>query len=195
MRLALDACRRTQAHPAGHRRNRRRRCRARGLLILKINRRQEMDLGLRGRAAVVSGSTAGIGLAIATTLAAEGAKVVVNGRTEARVATLSAPQSRNISRSRRTAFHANNETQIPAHCSGHCHGRSSGGREKISCDAQFHFINDAVLAALAENQPVSSVDTKKKELAVDPVVALGWSYVGPAKATHGRRRARRSRST
>jgi short subunit dehydrogenase len=43
-----------------------------------------MDLGLRG-AAVVSGSTAGIGLAIATALAAEGAKVVVNGRTEARV--------------------------------------------------------------------------------------------------------------
>src|SRR4051794_31576090 len=35
---------------------------------------------------VVSGSTAGIGLAIATALAAEGAKVVVNGRTEARVA-------------------------------------------------------------------------------------------------------------
>jgi NAD(P)-dependent dehydrogenase (short-subunit alcohol dehydrogenase family) len=44
-----------------------------------------MDLGLRG-AAVVSGSTAGIGLAIVTALAAEGAKVVVNGRTEARVA-------------------------------------------------------------------------------------------------------------
>jgi NAD(P)-dependent dehydrogenase (short-subunit alcohol dehydrogenase family) len=33
----------------------------------------------------VSGSTAGIGLAIAAALAAEGAKVVVNGRTEARV--------------------------------------------------------------------------------------------------------------
>jgi NAD(P)-dependent dehydrogenase (short-subunit alcohol dehydrogenase family) len=45
-----------------------------------------MDLGLRGKAAVVSGSTAGIGLAIATALAAEGAKVVVNGRTEVRVA-------------------------------------------------------------------------------------------------------------
>jgi NAD(P)-dependent dehydrogenase (short-subunit alcohol dehydrogenase family) len=44
-----------------------------------------MDLGLRGKIVVVSGSTAGIGLAIATTLAAEGAKVVVNGRTEARV--------------------------------------------------------------------------------------------------------------
>ena len=44
-----------------------------------------MDLGLRGKIAVVSGSTAGIGLAIATTLAAEGAKVVVNGRTQARV--------------------------------------------------------------------------------------------------------------
>jgi NAD(P)-dependent dehydrogenase (short-subunit alcohol dehydrogenase family) len=44
-----------------------------------------MDLGLKGKTAVVSGSTAGIGFAIAAALAAEGAKVVVNGRTEARV--------------------------------------------------------------------------------------------------------------
>jgi NAD(P)-dependent dehydrogenase (short-subunit alcohol dehydrogenase family) len=44
-----------------------------------------MDLGLKGKIAVVSGSTAGIGFAIAAALAAEGAKVVVNGRTEARV--------------------------------------------------------------------------------------------------------------
>jgi NAD(P)-dependent dehydrogenase (short-subunit alcohol dehydrogenase family) len=45
-----------------------------------------MDLGLKGKTAVVSGSTAGIGFAIAAALAAEGASVVVNGRTEARVA-------------------------------------------------------------------------------------------------------------
>jgi len=44
-----------------------------------------MDLGLSGKIAVVSGSTAGIGFAIAAALAAEGAKVIVNGRTEARV--------------------------------------------------------------------------------------------------------------
>ena len=44
-----------------------------------------MDLGLRGKIAVVSGSTAGIGLAIAAALAAECAKVVVNGRTQSRV--------------------------------------------------------------------------------------------------------------
>jgi NAD(P)-dependent dehydrogenase (short-subunit alcohol dehydrogenase family) len=44
-----------------------------------------MDFGLKGKVAVVSGSTAGIGLAIANALAEEGAKVVVNGRTEARV--------------------------------------------------------------------------------------------------------------
>jgi NAD(P)-dependent dehydrogenase (short-subunit alcohol dehydrogenase family) len=44
-----------------------------------------MDFGLKGKKAVVSGSTAGIGLAIATALAVEGAAVVINGRTEARV--------------------------------------------------------------------------------------------------------------
>jgi NAD(P)-dependent dehydrogenase (short-subunit alcohol dehydrogenase family) len=44
-----------------------------------------MNLGLQGKIAVVSGSTAGIGLSIATTLAAEGARVIINGRTEARV--------------------------------------------------------------------------------------------------------------
>jgi NAD(P)-dependent dehydrogenase (short-subunit alcohol dehydrogenase family) len=44
-----------------------------------------MDLQLKDKLAFVSGSTAGIGLAIAKALAAEGAQVVVNGRTEARV--------------------------------------------------------------------------------------------------------------
>jgi len=54
-----------------------------------------MNLGLQGKLAVVSGSTAGIGLAIAAALSAEGAKVVVNGRTQARVdAALNAIQQR-----------------------------------------------------------------------------------------------------
>src|SRR5260221_13125513 len=44
-----------------------------------------MNLELQDKTAVVSGSTAGIGLAIAMALAAEGARVVINGRTEARV--------------------------------------------------------------------------------------------------------------
>jgi NAD(P)-dependent dehydrogenase (short-subunit alcohol dehydrogenase family) len=44
-----------------------------------------MDLGLKGKLAVVSGSTAGIGFAIANTLAREGARVVINGRTAERV--------------------------------------------------------------------------------------------------------------
>jgi NAD(P)-dependent dehydrogenase (short-subunit alcohol dehydrogenase family) len=39
-----------------------------------------MDLGLKGKLALVSGSTAGIGLAIATALAQEGARVIINGR-------------------------------------------------------------------------------------------------------------------
>jgi NAD(P)-dependent dehydrogenase (short-subunit alcohol dehydrogenase family) len=44
-----------------------------------------MDLCIEGKIAVVSGSTAGIGFAIANTLAQEGAQVIVNGRTQARV--------------------------------------------------------------------------------------------------------------
>ncbi len=44
-----------------------------------------MDLQLQGKRAVVTGSTGGIGLAIAQALAREGAVVVVNGRTQARV--------------------------------------------------------------------------------------------------------------
>jgi len=44
-----------------------------------------MDLGLRNKRALVTGSTAGIGFAIAKLLAREGAFVYVNGRTEERV--------------------------------------------------------------------------------------------------------------
>jgi len=44
-----------------------------------------MDLRLKGRLALVTGSTAGIGLAIAQTLANEGAWVIVNGRQQAAV--------------------------------------------------------------------------------------------------------------
>jgi len=44
-----------------------------------------MDLKLTNKLALVSGSTAGIGYAIAKALAAEGARVVVNGRSQAAV--------------------------------------------------------------------------------------------------------------
>src|SRR5207302_7836685 len=44
-----------------------------------------MNLELENKTALVTGSTAGIGFAIARSLAAEGARVIVNGRTEARV--------------------------------------------------------------------------------------------------------------
>jgi NAD(P)-dependent dehydrogenase (short-subunit alcohol dehydrogenase family) len=45
-----------------------------------------MDLKLRGKRALVTGSTAGIGFAIAQGLARERAEVIINGRTEQKVA-------------------------------------------------------------------------------------------------------------
>lgn len=44
-----------------------------------------MDLKLEGKKALVTGSTGGIGLAIAEQLAAEGAEVIINGRSHERV--------------------------------------------------------------------------------------------------------------
>src|SRR5258708_28138238 len=44
-----------------------------------------MNLNLNGKLALVTGSTAGIGLAISAGLAREGATVIINGRTKKRV--------------------------------------------------------------------------------------------------------------
>jgi NAD(P)-dependent dehydrogenase (short-subunit alcohol dehydrogenase family) len=49
-----------------------------------------MNLELNGKLALVTGSTAGIGRAIAATLAREGARVIVNGRTKAAVSEVAA---------------------------------------------------------------------------------------------------------
>jgi 3-oxoacyl-[acyl-carrier protein] reductase len=59
-----------------------------------------MDLGLRGNAYIVSGGTAGLGLASARTLVAEGARVVVAGRrpsaVDAAVASLGAEDAAGV---------------------------------------------------------------------------------------------------
>ena len=44
-----------------------------------------MDLKINDALALVSASTKGIGFAIARRLAAEGARVIVNGRTDSRI--------------------------------------------------------------------------------------------------------------
>jgi len=44
-----------------------------------------MDLKLDNKLALVTGSTAGIGFAIAKALAAEGTRGIINGRTDERV--------------------------------------------------------------------------------------------------------------
>jgi NAD(P)-dependent dehydrogenase (short-subunit alcohol dehydrogenase family) len=53
-----------------------------------------MDFGIKGRLALVTGSTLGIGRAIAEALLAEGARVIVNGRKAASVAETAAALSR-----------------------------------------------------------------------------------------------------
>ena len=59
-----------------------------------------MDLQLKGRRAFISGSTLGIGFAIADVLAREGASVIINGRTQQRV-------DESLARLRKTAPNAN----------------------------------------------------------------------------------------
>src|SRR5438270_9477603 len=56
-----------------------------------------MDLDLKGKVALVTGSTAGIGFAIAKRLAGEGAEVIVNGRTDERVREATAKIDKEVS--------------------------------------------------------------------------------------------------
>jgi NAD(P)-dependent dehydrogenase (short-subunit alcohol dehydrogenase family) len=53
-----------------------------------------MDLKLDNKLALVTDSTAGIGFAIAKALAAESARVIINGRTHERVSTAIADRPR-----------------------------------------------------------------------------------------------------
>ncbi|RYG39533.1 SDR family oxidoreductase [bacterium] len=69
-----------------------------------------MDLGLHGKLALVTASTGGIGLEIARTLAAEGATVIVNGRSEASVAKAIESIRSDVSAAKLEALAADNGT-------------------------------------------------------------------------------------
>src|ERR1700716_2096691 len=74
-----------------------------------INKQTEasMNLKLENKTALVTGSTAGIGFAIARSLAAEGTRVIVNGRTEARVSEAIASIRKSNPKARLESFVAN----------------------------------------------------------------------------------------
>ena len=53
-----------------------------GAVALTVGTAQGMDLQLQGKTALITGSTGGIGYGIAKVLLAEGAEVIINGRTQ-----------------------------------------------------------------------------------------------------------------
>jgi NAD(P)-dependent dehydrogenase (short-subunit alcohol dehydrogenase family) len=53
-----------------------------GAMALTVGTAQAMDLQLQGKTALITGSTGGIGYGIAKVLLAEGAEVIINGRTQ-----------------------------------------------------------------------------------------------------------------
>jgi len=69
-----------------------------------------MDLGLSGKRALVTGSTAGIGFATARALAEEGAHVIINGRTPQRVGSALAQLRKLLPKASPTGFAADLST-------------------------------------------------------------------------------------
>jgi 3-oxoacyl-[acyl-carrier protein] reductase len=71
-----------------------------------------MNLDLNGKTALVTASSGGIGLEIARSLAAEGAKVIINGRTLAGVEKAAADVRAGFSQAQLIALVADNGTAL-----------------------------------------------------------------------------------
>ena len=89
-----------------------------------------MDLQLDGKLALVSGSTAGIGYAIARTLAQEGAHVIVNGRSQAAVGA-----TRLLVRSNSTTPNSSSSLRTCTERVGWLMPQASAARPKCACSA------------------------------------------------------------
>lgn len=131
-----------------------------------------MELGLQGKTALISGSTQGIGFAIAGSLAAEGARVVVNGRHPERVEAA-------VARLRRD--HPAAEVSGVAADVG-----SAAGVERLlgSLDADGHevdvLVNNVGLFGLAEFESVADADwSRYLDVNLMSGVRLSRDLLGP----------------
>ena len=127
-----------------------------------------MDLQLRGKRALVTGSTGGIGLAIAKVLAREGASVAVNGRTEKRVAEALASIRRDVPDASLTAVVADLSMAEGAEC-GHAGDPGCGH----SCQQPGHLRRQALLRDRRRRVVPLLRDQRDERRAAQPGLSAG----------------------
>jgi NAD(P)-dependent dehydrogenase (short-subunit alcohol dehydrogenase family) len=118
-----------------------------------------MDLNLSGRTALVSGSTAGIGYAAAEALAALGARVILNGRTQKRVdaALARLAQSQPEAKAEGAAFDLSQADGVTAIVAAYPHVDILVNNVGIFAPVPFEEIDDAAWLRFFETNVMSGV--------------------------------------